>query len=79
MPLPANTSLLKPLIGIRRSLLRRTIGKNCANALGAAAGLFVLLELWQLGFKLTESAAALTASVGLLLIAAVPALSIAYL
>ncbi|OQC17385.1 MAG: hypothetical protein BWX73_00205 [Lentisphaerae bacterium ADurb.Bin082] len=71
MPLPANTSLLKPLIGIRRSLLRRAIGKNCANALGAAAGLFVLLELWQLGFKLTESAAALTASVGLLLIAVV--------
>lgn len=69
MPLPANTSLLKPLTGIRRSLLRRAIGKNCANALGAAAGLFVLLELWQLGFKVTESAAALTAIVGLLLIA----------
>ncbi len=71
MSLPANTSLLKPLTGIRRSLLRRAIGQNCANALGAAAGLFVLLECWQLGFKVTENAAALVVSVGLLFIAGV--------
>lgn len=69
MPQQRPTTLIAPLTGIRRALLRRAVMLNAADGLATAAGLFVLLEIWQLGFRMTESTAGILAAGGLALAA----------